>query len=498
MRRRPELSDRSEFPEDLDWLNVDNPLKLRDLFGKVVLVNFWTSCCVNCMHVIPDLNELAAKYAPELVVIGVHAPRCSAERDLEQLEAAIRRHEISYPVVNDRDMRTWQAWEVDAWPTSILIDPFGREIARQKGEGVLRGMDETIRAAIRTAARSGGLNRAHVASSQATVPRETGLSFPAGILADETSGRLFISDTNANRLIVTDFDGNVLEVVGTGRGVLEDGSFDEASFHHPHGVAIDGNVLYVADRGNHAIRRLDFSDRTVSTIAGTGEPAPALMERGMATKTSLQSPWDVEIVHHRLYIAMAGAHQLWRLDVHSGELEAYAGGGQAGLLDGSRGNSLLAQPSGITSDGVRLFFTDAGASAVRWVYLPPAVQLATLVGQGVFEYGDRDGPCREALLQYPLGIEHYSGELYVADTYNNKIKRLNPRVSRVETLLGTGEAGFQDGEPAKFNEPRDISYADGRLWIADTNNHAIRVAPLAGGPVSTLRLRPEERLAQDK
>ncbi len=493
MRRRPGPVDVPEFPEDLEWLNVEQPLRLRDVSGKVILLNFWTSCCVNCMHVIPDLNQLLSKYEPELVVIGVHAPRCAAEREIEQLRAAVMRHEIAYPVVNDRDMRIWRAWEVDAWPTSILIGPFGRIIRRQKGEGVLRGMDETIRGAIQSAARSGGLNRARVVGDVAKPPSQSELSFPAGILADDRSDRLFISDTNANRIIATDFDGNVLEVVGTGRSGFEDGAFEEAAFNHPQGAAIDGNILYVADTGNHSIRRVDFNDRVVRTIAGTGRPAPALMEAGDATTTSLQSPWDVEVVHHRLYIAMAGAHQIWRMDLHSGALEAYAGGGSSGFTDGSRGTALLAQPSGLTSDGVRLFFTDAGASAIRWVYLPPALQLGTLVGQGIFEYGDRDGPGKEALLQFPLGLEHHVGELYVADTYNHRIKHLNARVSRIETLLGAGKPGFEDGDEATFNEPRDLSCGDGRLWIADTNNHAIRVAPLTGGPVSTLQLNFGER-----
>lgn len=494
-RRRSQPVDASEFPEDVEWLNVDQPLTLRGLQGKVVLVNFWTSCCINCMHVIPELNALMCDYAPEFVAIGVHAARYSAERDSERLRDAIRRHEITYPVINDRDMRVWDAWEINAWPTSILIGPDGRLIARRTGEDVAGAFAESIQTAIQSVTRSGRANRTAIScGAERASPRDQALSFPAGILADDRSERIYISDTNNNRVIMADFDGEVIEVVGTGRGEFEDGAFDDACFHHPLGLALDGNMLYVADRHNHAIRAVDFERQTVRTIAGVGHVARAPIEPGRANKRALNSPWDLEIVHHRLYVTMAGAHQIWRLDLRSGGIEPYAGAGSPGLVDGSRGQALLAQPSGLASDGVRLFFTDAGSSSIRWVYLPPGSQLGTRVGQGLFEYGDRDGPAPRALLQFPLGLEHSAGDLYVADTYNNKIKRLTSRISEIETVLGTGRPGCDDGDEATFNEPRDLSCAGGRLWIADTNNDAIRVAPVEGGPVSTLHLHPLERL----
>ncbi|MFO8082521.1 MAG: thioredoxin-like domain-containing protein [Armatimonadota bacterium] len=494
-RRRSQPVDVPEFPEDVEWLNVDRPLSLRGLRGKVVLVNFWTSCCINCMHVIPELNALMCDYAPEFVAIGVHAAKCSAERDRERLRAAIQRHEITYPVLNDRDMRVWDAWQINAWPTSILIGPDGRLIARRTGESVGATLEESIRAEIQSVTRSGRADRTAISCrDERASMRDRRLSFPAGILADDRAERLFISDTNNNRVVAADFDGEVIEVVGTGRGGFEDGAFDEARLHHPLGLALDGHVLYVADRHNHAIRAVDFEQQTVRTIAGVGHVAFAPIEPGNAMKRALNSPWDLEIVHHRLYVTMAGAHQIWRLDLRSGEIEPYAGAGSPGLVDGSRGHAMLAQPSGLASDGVRLFFTDAGSSSIRWVYLPPGSQLGTRVGQGLFEYGDRDGPARRALLQFPLGLEHHAGDLYVADTYNNKIKRLTSRISEIETMLGTGTAGCEDGHAATFNEPRDLSCAGGRLWIADTNNHAIRVAPIEGGPVSTLHLHPLGRL----
>ncbi|MGI5818706.1 MAG: thioredoxin-like domain-containing protein [Armatimonadota bacterium] len=495
MRRRIERAVAPEFPENLRWLNVEEPLRLRHLRGRLVLLNFWTACCINCMHVIPELNQLARSHSPELVVIGVHSPMCTAEREIEQLRLAVRRLGIEYPVVNDRDMRAWKAFEVQAWPTSILIGTEGYVVARLRGDGLLRAFDETIGGMIRDATRSGGIERGPIGLTSTQAARaDGGLSFPGAILAHERSDRLFISDTGNNRIVVTGLDGEVLDVAGTGEVGFADGSFDEASFSDPQGAALDGQMLYVADRGNHAIRRLDLGNRTVRTIAGTGRQAPAMIEPREGRLTDLSSPWDLEVVHHRLYITMSGLHQIWRLDLHSGDLEVYAGGGAPGFLDGTRSTSALAQPAGLSCDGIRLFFTDAGTSSLRWAYLPPGVQLGTWVGQGLFEYGDRDGIGREALLQFPLGLVHHAGEIYVADTYNNRIKRFNPGSARIETLLGAGVPGCEDGRQAAFNEPRDVSCADGRLWIADTNNHAIRVAPLDGGPVSTLRLHPLERL----
>ncbi|MBD3292689.1 MAG: redoxin domain-containing protein [Armatimonadia bacterium] len=495
MRRRTEVVDAPDFPEGLQWLNTDGPLTLDDLRGKAVLLSFWTSCCIHCAHVVPELNHLAREFAPELVVIGVHAPKCTGERDPEQTRLAVQRSGIEYPVVNDREMRIWQSYGIRAWPTTVLLNPAHRVAERVQGEAVVRRLGDAIGDMIRDASRSGGMSHEPLACrTPDTATGGSGLVFPAGITADERTGRLFIADTGANRIVVADFGGEVLEVVGTGHPGLDEGRFEDATFSRPRGVTLDGSVLYVADSGNHAIRSVDFDSRRVTRVAGTGEAAPALMRQGPARGALLNSPWDVEVVHHRLYVTMAGAHQIWRLDLHSGEMEAYAGGGSAGFQDGTRGTSMLCQPSGLTHDGVRLFFTDAGSSSIRWVYLPPAVQLSTWVGKGVFEYGDRDGPGRQALLQNPLGLIHHIGSLYVADSFNNKIKRLNPRLARLDTILGTGEAGFEDGERATLNQPHDLTCADERLWIADTNNHAIRVAPVGGGPVSTLELYPEERL----
>ncbi len=490
MRRTTGREMAPQFPDDLQWFNVEQPLTMKQLRGKVILVNFWTSACINSAHVIPDFRRLLAKHAPELAVIGVHSPRFAAERDPDVLCNALARLDVDYPVINDRDMRLWREWDIRAWPTTILISPTGAILQRRTGEDVFGAFDERVGTLIRDFKRSGGINDTPVPTI-APEPRcsRPGLSFPTGIEADEATQRIFISDTGNNRVVVADFDGNVQDVVGSGKPGLQDGPYDAAAFHGPKAVLLDGEVLYVADRRNHCIRRIDLDDRQVLTIAGTGEQELAMMLPGKAPDTPLNSPWGLTIVHHRLYMTMAGTHQIWRMDLMTDEIEPFAGTGTVGLENGRRGKCLLAQPVGLTNDGVRLFFVDAGSSALRWIHLPPGVHAGTWVGQGVFEYGDRDGSGREALMESPLGLTHHLGEIYIADTYNHKIKHFNPRAARIETILGTGAAGFDDGPDGTLNEPADVAWADGELWIADRSNHAVRIGSADGGPLRTLELR---------
>jgi len=484
-----------EFPPGAQWLNTHRPLTIQQLQGKVVLLDFWTYCCINCMHVLPDLKRLAHKYPDELVVIGVHSAKFEAERDVGNIRSAILRYEIEHPVVNDRDMRIWDEYAVRSWPTAVLIDAEGKIVARRSGEGVFDAFDRVIAEVIDDAGRAGLLNREPLELRRERDVAVTGvLSFPGKVLADEESGRLFIADSNHNRVVVTTLDGEVVDVAGGGAIGFDDGGFDEATLNHPQGMALDGQALYVADTENHAIRRLDLRARTVATVAGTGRRALIIGPAGLGTTVDLSSPWDLAIESNSLFIAMAGSHQIWRIDLHTWALELYAGSGAEGLVDGPLRQAALAQPSGLTSDGVRLFFADSESSSIRYADLPPAAHVRTVVGTGLFDFGDSDGLGADARLQHPLAVVHHAGDLYVAATYNNRIKRVNPRTQRVETLLGTGEPGRRDGDLAQFDEPGGIGYADGRLFIADTNNHAIRVAPAEGGPVETLQLHPLDRL----
>jgi thiol-disulfide isomerase/thioredoxin/sugar lactone lactonase YvrE len=486
-----------EFPDGLEWLNTDRPLFLRRLKGKIVLLDFWTYCCINCMHVIPDLKKLEKKYPNELVVIGVHSAKFNGERDTDNIRQAILRYEIEHPVVNDYAMEIWQQYAVRAWPTLMLIDPAGKIVGGLSGEGVFEPLDEAIAKLIKTFDERKQLDRKplDLKLESHRVPSSL-LAFPGKVLADEKTRQLFISDSNHNRIVVASLDDYAIkEVIGTGEIGIADGGFETATFNHPQGMAFDGRVLYVADTENHAIRRVDFGKRTVETIAGTGEQSREYVRLGgQGRQIKLNSPWDLVLHNGILYIAMAGPHQLWQMNPQTGGIAPFAGTGREALIDGPLDESALAQPSGLTTDGTKLYFADSEVSAIRSADLGPDGAVETIVGKGLFDFGDRDGRGPEVRLQHPLGVVHHEGALYVADTYNNKIKRISPKDRSSETFLGTGKAGLEDGARATFDEPGGVSVAMGKLYIADTNNHVIRVGDLKTKQVETVQFKGMEKL----
>jgi thiol-disulfide isomerase/thioredoxin len=490
------------------WLNTAGPLSLKDLKGKVVLLDFWTLCCINCLHIIPDLAKLEKKYANELVVIGVHSPKFENEKDTKSIRKAILRYQIEHPVVNDADHKIWDRYDVDAWPTFVLIDPEGNLVGYTSGEGNYELLDVVVGKVVEEHKKKKTLNEKPIRFDLAKF-RESGdtpLFFPGKVLADEASRRLFIADSTHHRIVVTDLDGNKLDVAGAGTPGPNDGPFDKARFDDPQGMALKGDVLYVADRKNHVIRQLDLKARTVKTIAGTGmqdrEPFNRRLDRPVPARTlGLNSPWDVYLNGDRLFIAMAGHHQIWMLDLVAGEIVPFAGSGREDIADGPLPLASLAQPSGLTSDGKHLYVADSEVSALRRVPLDGKGRVETLVGRGLFEFGDRDGPGRiedvleretkEARLQHPLGLVHADGKLYVADTYNSKIRVFDLKSKELSTLVG-GEEGVGWFTGPMVSEPGGISHAAGKLYVADTNAHRVRVIDLTTKRVTTLALRGVE------
>ena len=479
-----------EFPPDLDWLNTHRPLRMSELRGKVVLLDVYTSCCVHCLHVLPDLRRLAAKYPRELVVIGVHSPKYHTERETETIRRAILRDEIPHPVVNDHSLLVWRAYDVRRWPTLVLINPQGEIVGRMSGEDVFDVLDEAILQVLSEFDARRMVNRAPLElRPEATGGEPSFLSFPGKVLADEFSGRLFISDTNHHRIVMVSLaTGEVTGLIGCGAAGFVDGNFEMARFDHPQGMALDGETLYVADAGNHALRRVDLSRRTVTTIAGTGRQARQPNLSGPGERTALNSPWDLAVHRGLLYIAMAGSHQVWRMDLRSGAVQPHAGVGREARVDGPLPDAALAQPSGLTTDGRRLYVADSESSAIRAVDLDEEGVAETIAGGDLFEFGDRDGQGREVRLQHPLDLTYHRGFLYVADTYNHKIKRVSPEDGVAETLVGAGEAGLRDGKSAQFHEPSGLCAAGDALYIADTNNHVLRRVDLPTRRVTTVQI----------
>ncbi|MBA4065426.1 MAG: hypothetical protein C0501_17275 [Isosphaera sp.] len=504
----PALEEKKKVPApELDggvaWLNTGGPLSLKkDLKGKVVLLDFWTLCCINCIHIQPDLAKLEKKYPNQLVVIGVHSPKFDSEKETNSIRKAVLRYQVEHPVVNDADHKIWDRYEVDAWPTLVLIDPEGNFVGYTSGEGNYDLLDKIIGGLVEEHRKKKTLDEKPVRFDLAKF-REAGdtpLFFPGKVVADEKGGRLFIADSTHHRIVVTDLNGKFLAAAGTGAPGKADGAFHEAEFHDPQGMAVSGDTLYVADRKNHTVRELDLKLKRVKTVAGTGEQEGDVTNRQLekpvpARSIGLNSPWDLLLDGDTLYIAMAGHHQIWALDLKNKDVGPFAGSGRENIGDGPAPFAMFAQPSGLASDGKNLYVADSEISALRKVPLAAGGRVQTLVGRGLFVFGDKDGPGqvgdggdrdKEARIQHALGVAHHDGKLYLADTYNNKVKVFDLKSGELSTLVGGGGWGW--AVPGVFSEPAGISYAGGKLYVADTNAHRIRVVDVATKKVSTLEL----------
>lgn len=486
------------FPEGPDWLNTSQPLTWADLKGKIVLLEFWTYGCINSIQAVPRLKALQDQYPGELVVIGVHSAKFPHEAETDNIRAIIQRYDIDYPVINDKDYTVAALYNAHVWPTYVVVNPLGKYVGTHEGHMLYSELDRIVRDMVQIFDARGELDRAPLA--QLLVMSSTirsHLAFPNAILADAAHNRLFMVDSNHHRLIVADLAGTVQDVIGSGQPAWQDGEYGSAAFFRPQGITLAGDdTLYVADTGNHLLRRVDLAARTVTTVAGTGEPFLLAADSGPALQSRLNSPWDVRYIGGLVYIAMAGQHQIWVYDPARERIDLYAGTGTEELRDGPLSAAGFNQPTALATDGTVLYVADSEASAVRAVDLDPAGSVRTIVGQGFAIFGDSDGPADATRLQRPAGIACWDGLLYVADTYNHKIKTVDPATGQTATLLGSGEAGADDGPPPTFNEPSGLSIAAGLLYIADTNNHAIRVVDLATGQVTTLLLSdPGELLA---
>ena len=477
----------AELDGGTEWLNSSGPLSLKDVRGKVVLLDFWTYCCINCMHVLPDLAYLEKKFDKELVVIGVHSAKFDNERETGNIRKAILRYEIAHPVVNDARMAIWKKFGVNSWPTLVLIDPEGYYCGYVSGEGNRDALEQVIEKVVAYHRGKGTLDETPVRFHLERLKQPDGpLRFPGKVLADTEGSRLFISDSNHNRIVITSLDGTLQDVIGTGQTGATDGPFSTARFDHPQGMCLVEETLYVADTENHLLRAIDLQQKTVSTFAGTGKQAHFRAPGGPLLKTSLNSPWDLTVVDGTMYIAMAGPHQIWSHKLGEATIQSYAGSGREDIRNGALKESAMAQPSGIVTDGDSLYVVDSEGSSVRRIATQNHLeevdadkQVTTIVGsydlpngRCLFEFGDVDGIGDQARLQHPLGITIYLGKLLVADSYNHKIKLIDPVARTSETWLGTGKPG-RDLKTVELSEPAGLAVSGSTLFIADTNNHRI-------------------------
>ena len=464
-----------EFPQGFTWLNTDHPLQFHDeLRGRVVVLDFWTYCCINCMHILPDLEYLEKKYANDpVVILGVHSNKYPNEANPANVREAVLRYDITHPVIVDEAHAIWDTFGVTAWPTLVVIDSAGHAIGSLPGEGHRDDLDRLIAALLEIGRDQGTLAEGPLhLKPEAHHRSNSGLSYPGKILADPDGDRLFIADSHNNRIIMTNWAGEVQGFFGSGIQGLVDGSYEDARFNNPQGMALFGKALYVADTGSHALRRIDLVGFHVDTVLGNGMIGYDRHGGHRGLKQLLNSPWDVTFLDGLLYIALAGLHQVWVYDPKTEIAEVRLGTGRENIADNAGRKSALAQTSGLAAGDGILYFADSETSAVRQ-YDARADQVHTLVGKGLFVFGDVDGPTDQALFQHPLGVAVEGAMLYVADTYNHKIRRIDLHSGEVSTVAGAGQPGRQFGDALALYEPGGLSIARNVLFIADTNNDRI-------------------------
>ncbi|EDO49186.1 predicted protein [Nematostella vectensis] len=514
-----------EFDPDIEWLNCKNSLSFREqLRGKLCVLDFFTYCCINCMHILPDLEEMERKFSEKdgLVIVGVHSAKFENERSSANILSAVIRYDIRHAVVNDSDAKMWHTLGVSCWPTLVIVGPGGELLLSLVGEGHKQTLLRFVDAALKYYKCSGQISDHEIGLSLAkeSIPKSK-LLYPGKVCLDGAGRRLVIADTGHHRVIVCSTEGVVHEVIGGEDGFsagFQDGTFKEAKFHAPQGVAMLGEVIYVADTENHAIREINLDSKKVTTVAGTGRQGADKEGGRQGREQTISSPWGVALgpapgsktddnPANVLYIAMAGTHQIWSLYLDdgpwlkggshkAGTLVRFAGSGN----EENRNNSYphkaaFAQPSGLAvaiSNTLRcLFVADSESSSVRCVDIETGATKAVVGADrdpmNLFAFGDVDGKGVDAKFQHPLGVAWNPQEdhLLVADSYNHKIKTVEPKQKTCSTFLGHGKP-----DPDVLDEPGGlcISQDSKRMYIADTNNHVIRVVDLQTKTTAVLNL----------
>lgn len=477
-----------ELPDNLEWFNTQGtPVKLADCHGKVVLLDFWTYCCINCHHVLPELAVLERRYPDNLVVLGIHSPKFPGERIAQNVQKAINRHYIRHPVAHDPSFTLWKQYAIKAWPSIIFIDPEGYITGVLRGEGKVKQLDKLIQQSIADA-EAKHLTPAENIPVHVVPEPDLMLRFPGKVHAGED--RLFISDSGHNRVIECMPNGRIVQIFGSGAPGWIDGNGEEAAFDNPQGLVQADNFLFVADTGNHVIRRIDLFTRDVITVAGMNKRGKVknfdVYEDPLSVP--LNSPMALDYDGGILYIAMAGTHQIWTMDLNKQSIQVLAGTGAEALQDGNGVRAVLAQPSGLSmGEDIEktLFFVDAESSSVRAIRIRDN-QVSTLIGQGLFEFGSVDGDRAVARCQHPLDVVYDPARkvLWVADTYNSRLRRVKINNGTLASVR------LSDA----LHEPAGLSLKGDVLFVADTNAHRICRIDLNNGQMQDLEIFQAETI----
>ncbi|TDE01633.1 NHL domain-containing thioredoxin family protein [Jiangella asiatica] len=496
--RAPELVGRG------GWLNTGgSPLSLTEFRGRFVLLDFWTFCCINCLHVLDELRPLEESYGDVLTVVGVHSPKFAHEADHDAVIAAVERYGVHHPVLDDPDLTTWQNYAVRAWPTLTLVDPAGYVVAQFSGEGHAHALDAILRELIPQHEAKGTLRRGD-SPYVPPEPEPTQLRFPGKVIA-LPGGTFLVSDSGNHSLVeLADDLETVVRRIGTGERGLVDGGPDRARFSEPQGLTLlppelharAGYDMLVADTVNHVLRGVRLSDGQVTTVAGTGSPwmqgDPSGDDvSGDPRAVPMSSPWDVvwSPAATTVVVAMAGIHQLWAFDPVEPSVQLLAGTTNEGLVDGKLRDAWFAQTSGLAVGADRrLWLADSETSSLRAINFqgPSSGVVETAVGTGLFDFGFRDGPAGQALLQHPLGVTALpDGSVAVSDTYNNAVRRYDPATGEVITLV-TG-----------VREPSGAVVDGAYLVVVESAAHRLTRVPLGSAATAPGSAHQTQRPALD-
>ncbi|GMU42651.1 MAG: redoxin domain-containing protein [Xanthomonadales bacterium] len=464
-----------EFPPGVEWVNVDEAPRLDALRGKAVLLNFWTGSSIACEQQAQELRQLETKFHDGLAILGVHTPRHPAEAESDVVLKTANRWHLRHPVVNDREWLIWRQLGIQCWPSVALFDHGARLLGIYPGEGRRSELEARIQQVLDQAAEGDGRNYDPAPVARKPEPRGA-LRFPTRIVA--TSAHLYVADTGYNRILELGFDGRLNRQFGSGNPGHWDARGTEAGFRNPIGLALWKDFLFVADTGNHVLRRVRLLSGDVETIAGNGMcERPGAADIPTPRATPLASPTDVAVINDRLYVAMAGSHQIWQLDQGRGSLNLFVGNGREDGVDGTGSFSSFAQPTALAVVGDQLYVLDASTSALRSVRVGEA-RVSTLIQGGLFSDGGSDGPGMVARMCHPTALhaDAARGVLWITDALNHKLRVYNLAKNELKTV----------NISYRMHSPAGVCVAQQSVWIANTDAHEILKLDLKTGKLSRL------------
>ncbi len=479
---------------EAEWLNTEK-IDLINLKHRVVILDFWSYCCINCIHMLPVLEKIENKYQnKKVVIIGIHSPKFKTEKNNENVLEAIKRYRVKHPVVLDKDMKIWKSYGAGGWPTFVIIDPNGKISAKFSGEIPYKNFEKGLDAIIKKYPESKFAKTKFLPKFK-RFENKSFLNYPGKIDINKKTQDIIISDSGNNRVIILDKNGKILHNIESNNKTFKTNTKNKVSFNMPQGVCwINEKEAMIADTGNNVIKKINLESNVVSLEAGTGELGRRFKvnEEHIATKAKLSSPWDIAIYENELLITMSGSHQILKYDMES-TVSHFSGTGKEDLEDGTLTNSYFAQPSGISVFKDKIYTADSESSSIRSISIKNNF-VSTVVGSGLFVFGDKTGKVQETLLQHPVGVCAVNNGVYVADTFNNSIKYIDFKKDKSYQIISQNEksvCNINDPECDTLGlfEPNDVKINGNYLYICDTNNHLIRMFDIKKRILKTVKIK---------